>query len=150
MSYPAQAEGLVNRFSQKVKCKRPHPGFELGSPIPFPMLIKTIMLYISVIKVELVILVEGNQKAPFSIATTPKCRGGRYSLPRIAPLYPWYIPYNAECLERQYQVPFFESLVWLNLGLNPGLLDHWWTLYSLGNWPLPNFSTLQQSSLYIK
>ena len=34
---------------------------------------------------------------PFSIATTPKCRGGHYSFPWIAPLYPWYIPYNAEC-----------------------------------------------------
>ena len=29
--------------------------------------------------------------APFSIATTPMCRGGRYSFPWIAPLYPWYI-----------------------------------------------------------
>ena len=29
---------------------------------------------------------------------------------------------------------FFESLVWLDLGLNPSLPDHWWTLYSLGQW----------------
>ena len=29
--------------------------------------------------------------APFSIATTPRCRGGRYSIPRIAPLYPWTV-----------------------------------------------------------
>ena len=29
---------------------------------------------------------------------------------------------------------FFESLVWLDFGLNPGILDHWWTLYSLGYW----------------
>ena len=43
---------------------------------------------VQVIKLETV--VEGNQKAPFSIATTPRCRGGRYSLPWIAPLYPWY------------------------------------------------------------
>ena len=33
-------------------------------------------------------LVEGDPKAPFSIATTPRCRGGRYSIPRIARLYP--------------------------------------------------------------
>ena len=26
----------------------------------------------------------------------------------------------------------FASLVWLDLGLNPGLPDHWWTLSSLG------------------
>ena len=35
-------------------------------------------------KVKLVTLVEGNPKAPFSIATTPRCRGGRYSFPGIA------------------------------------------------------------------
>ena len=31
-------------------------------------------------------------------------------------------------------MPFFESLVWLDLGLNPGLPDHWRTLYALGQW----------------
>ena len=48
-------------------------------------------------KVKLATVIEGDQKAPFSIATTPKCRGGCYCFPRIAPLYPWYIPYSAEC-----------------------------------------------------
>ena len=47
--------------------------------------------------VKLATIVEGDPKAPFSIATTPRCRGGRYSIPRIAPLYPWTVPYNAEC-----------------------------------------------------
>ena len=37
--------------------------------------------------VKLATVVEGYQKAPFSIATTPSCRGGRYSFPWIAPLY---------------------------------------------------------------
>ena len=32
-------------------------------------------------------LVEGDPKARFSIATTPRCRGGRYSFPWIAPLH---------------------------------------------------------------
>ena len=50
--------------------------------------------YINVSKVAT--LVEGDPKAPFSIATTPMCRGGRYSFPWIAPLYPWYVPYIAE------------------------------------------------------
>ena len=49
------------------------------------------------VKVKLATIVEGDPKAPFSIATTPRCRGGRYSIPRIAPLYPWTVPYNAEC-----------------------------------------------------
>ena len=38
--------------------------------------------------VKLATLVEGDLKAPFSIATTPSCRGGRYSFPWIASLYP--------------------------------------------------------------
>ena len=39
----------------------------------------------------------GDQEVPFSIATTPRCKGGRYSFLWIAPLYPWSVPYNAEC-----------------------------------------------------
>ena len=46
-------------------------------------------------KLLLATLVEGNQKAPFSIATTPRNRGGRYSFPWIALLYSWYVPYIA-------------------------------------------------------
>ena len=38
--------------------------------------------------VKLATVVEANQKALFSIASTPSCRGGRYSFPWIAPLYP--------------------------------------------------------------
>ena len=81
---------------------------------------------------KLVNLVKGDLEAPFSIATTSRSRGGRYYIPRIAPLYPWSSPYSAECLARWHQVPFFESLVWLNLGLNLGLPDYWQIVYSLG------------------
>ena len=88
---------------------------------------------------KLATIVEGNQKAPFSTATTPRCRGGRYSFPWIAPLYPWYIPCIAECWARRYQVPFLKSLVWLDLGLNPGLLNHWRILYSLSQPLYSNF-----------
>ena len=42
----------------------------------------------------LLTVVEGDPNAPFSIATTPRCRGGRYSIPWIAPVYPWSVPYN--------------------------------------------------------
>ena len=35
---------------------------------------------------KLVTIAEGNLKAPFSIATTPRCSGGRYSFPWISPL----------------------------------------------------------------
>ena len=47
--------------------------------------------------VKLPTLVEGDLKVPFSVATTPKCKGGCYSIPWIAPLYPWSLPYNAVC-----------------------------------------------------
>ena len=47
-------------------------------------------------KVKLATLVEGDLKPPFSIATTPSCRGGCNSFPWIAPLYSWSLPHNAE------------------------------------------------------
>ena len=53
------------------------------------------------------------------IATSPRCSGGCYYFPLIAPLYLWSLLYIAECQARRHQVPFFESLAWLNLGLNP-------------------------------
>ena len=92
---------------------------------------------LTISQVKLVTLVEGDPKAPFSIATvfvprpteresvaqglfwwvraqgrsphapgisqklsiatTPSCTGGRNSIPWITPLYPWSLPYNAEC-----------------------------------------------------
>ena len=93
-------------------------------------------------RIKLVTLVEGDPKAPFLIATTPKCRGGRSSFLWIAPVYPWSLPYSASIhtlycwvLSKKFQGPFFESLVWHDLGLNSGLPDHWRTLYSLVDWP---------------
>ena len=41
-------------------------------------------------------VVDGNPKAPFSIATTPRCSERHYSPSWIDPLYAWPIPYNAE------------------------------------------------------
>ena len=73
-------------------------------------------------------------KVKFSLATTPRYRGGRNSFPWITPFYPWSLPYNAECLVRWCQVLFFESFVWLDLGLNPGLPGHWQILiFNFGN-----------------
>ena len=50
------------------------------------------------VKVKLPTVVEGDQMAPFSIATTPRCRGGRYSfsldcstLPLMLTLYCWVL-----------------------------------------------------------
>ena len=86
-------------------------------------------LYECVLYVKLATVVEGDPKTPFSIATTLRCRRGRYSFPWIVPLYPRYVPYNA-VLSKEVSSTIFKSLVWLDLGLNPGLPDHWRTLYS--------------------
>ena len=64
------------------------------------------------------ILVEGDPKASFTIATTLRCWKRHNSFPWISRLYPWYLPYNAVCQARRHQVPFFESWVWLDLGMN--------------------------------
>ena len=45
-------------------------------------------MYVLVRVCKLATVVDGNQKAPFSIATTPRCTGGRDSFPWTAPLYP--------------------------------------------------------------
>ena len=60
---------------------------------------------------KLVTIVNGNPKATFSIAMTPRCRAGLYSFLWIAPLPPWYEPYNAECYARRYRIPFFMCLL---------------------------------------
>ena len=56
---------------------------------------KTIKYKEGIEKVRLAIAVEGDPKAPFSIATTPRFRGGCYSW--IALLYLWSVPGNAGC-----------------------------------------------------
>ena len=45
-------------------------------------------LSLYIYKVKLATVVEGDQKAPFSLAITLWCSGGRYSFPWITPLYP--------------------------------------------------------------
>ena len=56
-----------------------------------------IIIIIMINKVKLATVVEGDQKAPFSRATTPRRRERRYSFPWIDPFSPWYVPYIAEC-----------------------------------------------------
>ena len=56
--------------------------------------------------------VECNPKTSFSIATRPRCRGGCFSISRIAPLYPWSLPYSFEWSARRHQVTFLS--LWYN------------------------------------
>ena len=59
----------------------------------------------------MVTTVECYPKAVRSIAITPRCREWCNSVPGITPLYPRYVPYNADCLARRYQGPFFVVLI---------------------------------------
>ena len=45
------------------------------------------LMYRFVSKVKLATVVESELMAPFSLAVRPRCMGGRYSFPWIAPLY---------------------------------------------------------------
>ena len=85
---------------------------------------------------KLATAVEGNLKTPFSIATSLRCRGGHYSFPQIAPLNldPYLVMLSVKQGDIKYLFFFFESLVWFNLELNSGHLNHWQRLYSLGQW----------------
>ena len=80
-------------------------------------------IYVCVYIYKLETVEQGDLKGFFSIATTSKCRGGRYSFPGITPICPRYVFLSFK------QVPFLKSSVWCDLGLNPGLPDHWRTLY---------------------
>ena len=67
-------------------------------------------------KVKLATVVKGDLKAPFSIATTLRCRGGCNSFPRIAPLYLDTYLIFLSVLQGGIKYHF------LRLGLNPGLV----------------------------
>ena len=54
----------------------------------FILLKKILLTGYDFICIKLATVVEGNPKAPFSVATTPRCWGGRYSFPWIVLLYP--------------------------------------------------------------
>ena len=70
----------------------------------------------------MVTFVEGDRKDPFSIATTPRCKGGRNSIPWIVLLDPYLIMLSVK--QSTASSTIFKSLVRFDLGLNPGLPDH--------------------------
>ena len=74
-------------------------------------------------------VVEDDQKAPFSIATTLTCKG-------VAPLFSGLVHFILDTYLMLLSVKqagikclFFKSSVWRDLGLNSGIPDHWRTLY---------------------
>ena len=79
-------------------------------------------------------VVEGDQKAPFSIATTPRCRGECLllsldcsTLPLIRTLYCWV-------LSKEASSTILKVFGMTRPGIEPCLPDHWRTLYPLGQW----------------
>ena len=87
--------------------------------------------YIFCLFVKMVTVVEGDQKASFSIATTPGCRRRRAlllslncsTLPLICTAYCWVLSQEV-----------WSTIFWHDLRLNPDLPDHWWTLYPQDQW----------------
>ena len=87
--------------------------------------------------IEAPISVESDQKTPFSIPSTSRCWVGWYSFPWIAPLTPDLYLKMPSVLARKHQALFFDSLVWLEPGLNPV------------SRAMPNTLTMQMDRLYI-
>ena len=71
------------------------------------------------IKVKLVTLVEGDPKAPFSIATTPRCRGG-YPRGVMVKAMDCGIVVSEFVLQSRYYVHFRANT--LGKGMNPLIL----------------------------
>ena len=73
-------------------------GLTLWLPLlPGPLWLRMVEKYSYSLGILDATIVEGNLTAPFSLATKMRGRRGRNSFLWIAPLYPWYVPYNAEC-----------------------------------------------------
>ena len=90
--------------------------------------------FVNTQKVKLATIFKGELKAPFSLATMLRCRWVD-ATPFLGLLYFTLNPYFMRLSVNQGGIKYhFLSLVWLDVGLNPGLPGHWWTLYSLGQY----------------
>ena len=92
-----------------------------------------LFMYIYISYSRLSWLTEGDLMPPFLIATTPRRKGGHIFFPLISSLtlHPYLIMLSVKQEGIKYH--FSESLVWLDLGLNPSLPDHWCTLWDKSN-----------------
>ena len=62
-----------------------------GIWVIIPLILKPVHVTIYCKVSKLATIVEGDVKVPFSRATSPRCKGGRYFFPWIPPLYPWFL-----------------------------------------------------------
>ena len=76
-------------------------------------------------------VVEGDPKALFSIATTRRCGKGWYFFGWITLLAHSSCLIVLRVLSKEVSSTIFESLVWLDPGLNPCILNFWRTLLPL-------------------
>ncbi len=67
-------------------------------------------VWVSLDKAVMATIVEGNPKSPFSIATTPMCRGGRYSFPGL--LYLTLDPYLIMLSVKQGGIKYHFLSLW--------------------------------------
>ena len=72
--------------------------------------------------------------APFSKATISRCRGRALLLSRYCLTLPLIRTLYCRVLSKEVSSTILKSFVWRDLGLNPGLPDHWRTLNPLGQW----------------
>ena len=91
-----------------------------------------ISVYICVYIVMLVTVVESNLKAPFTIASYSKV----YQRVRLLSLLHFtFDTYLIILSVKQGGIKYYFLSLWYdNLGLNPGLTGHWWTLYLLSQY----------------
>ena len=69
-----------------------------------------ICIHVCIYILKLATIVEGNPKAPFSIATTLRCRGGRYSFPGL--LYFTLDPYLLMLSVKQGSIKYQFLSLW--------------------------------------
>ena len=72
------------------------------------MEIRTFTVIVNIVRVKLATLVKGDPKASFSIAITPRSRGGRYSFDWIALLYPYLIMLSV----KQSSIKYYFLSLW--------------------------------------
>ena len=78
-------------------------------------------------------VVECDHKALFSIATTPRCRGGRYSFPWIAPLPLMHTLY-CWVLSKEVSSTIFKVIGMMRAGIERRPPYHLRTINTLGQW----------------
>ena len=102
---------LQRQYASECKCWVPFVMKWVASSANRSSLLDLILTeYLIKVKVKLATIVKGNPKAPFSVATTPMCRGGRYSFPGL--LYFTLDPYLIMLSAKQGSIKYHFLSLW--------------------------------------